>query len=214
MEKKDQHYIQQAYLKGFSPNYFTDKQKWEKEQIFVLDKENDTIKQTIVKKIAFRKHYYSFYNEENILDSKIEDLFSIVESKFISFRERLREILNKYNLTGEMLELESQFRTDICEYVKLNYIRIPKVMDWIYEETRKHEQKISEKYNIEFDEKHYKNLSLRTMFSMFNVKGKDLSEHLFDRDISFEYFGRTKGCLVTSDNPVIMINKNNPPGLA
>ena len=214
MEKKHQHYIQQAYLRGFSPNYFTDKQKWEKDQIFVLDKEKSSITPTTVKKVAHREYYYSFYNEKNELDSKFEDLFGVVENRFIRFRNRLSDILSTLNLTGEVLDLEEQYRTDICEYVKMNLIRIPKVMDWIYEEARKHEVKISKKYDVEYNEKHYKNLSLRTMFRMFNVKGKDLSQHLFERDISFEYFGRTKGCLVTSDNPVIMFNKNNPAGLA
>jgi len=214
IEKQEQHYIQQAYLKGFSPNYFTSDQKWEKEQIFVLNKKYDTITLTTIKKVAYRKNYYSFYNKENLLDSKIEDIFSIVEDKFIKFRDKLREIINQINLTGRVFELESHYRTNICEYIKMNLIRIPKVMDWIYEATRIHGQYISQKYGVEFDEKHYKNLSLRAMLSMFNVKGKDLSEHLFERDISFEYFGRTKGSLVTSDNPVIMVNKSNPPGLA
>jgi hypothetical protein len=215
MEKQNQHFIQQAYMKGFSPYYFEDNcEKWEKEQIFVLNKQDNSIKQTTVNNVGCRKNYYSVYNENLELDSRIENIFNIVESDFIRFREQLIKIINQINLTNKPGQLNSKYRTTICEYVKLNYIRIPKIMDWIYKEAEKHEKRISEKYKVEYNKYSHQNISVRTMLSLFDVRGKDLAEYFFENDIHFEFFGRTKGTLITSDNPVIFYNDNNPPGLA
>lgn len=213
MQKVEQHYLQKAYLRGFSPYYFEYEQKWQKEQIFILNKKTGEIKLKTATNTAIRKHYYSFYNINKELDPAIENLFSQVEDGFIKFRKKLASVIDEINFSGNVVPLEGKYRTTICEYVKLNFIRIPKIMDWIYEEAKNHEEHISTIIHEPFNKYWYKNLSIKTMLSLFEINHRDLAEYLFERDISFGFFGRTKGALVTSDNPVIRFNKNNPPGL-
>ena len=214
MQKTKQHYIQKAYLKGFSPYYYNFSQKWEQEEIYILFKNEKRIDKTTVDKIAYRKNYYSFFDKQYVLVTDVEDLFSSLENQFIRFREQLRTVIENLNKTGEVNNLNEKYRTSICEYVKLNLIRIPKIMDWVYQETKKkHEDKMSIKLGIPFNEYHYKNLSIKTLLEFLMPKELDVSNVLFDKDISFEYFGRTKGSLVTSDNPVIRFNEYKKPGI-
>jgi len=214
MLKKKQHYIQKAYIRGFSPYYFDECEKWKKDQIFVLDKKSRVISQTIVDKVGYRDYYYSFYDKSRKLNSFIEDQFSQIENDFITFRNILRSVIDNINITGEVIPIKEKSRSDICEYVKLYFVRIPKVMDWIYEESKKHEEKLSKKLVSPFNEIHYKNISIKAMLKILNQKEYNIVEHLYKRDISFEFFGRTKGSFVTSDNPVIRVNRDDYAGLA
>ncbi len=210
---KNQHYLQQAYLRGFAVTNVPE--KWGNDSaIWVLSKDSGHIRLKSIKNIAKRSHYYSFKDKNGKMNPLIEKWFNQIEKEFIKMRQHIRDHITEWNLTNRASNLDPKYRRILAGYTHINMIRVPSVFDNIKEQAINFEKEMSSKYGEAYDENPAQVLALRTLIRLGQSQEMNIVDALMKRTLDVESFLRTKVSLATSDIPVMMYDESRSEGLA
>ncbi len=210
---KNQHYVQKAYLEGFSAKHLPD--KWQNTKaIWVLRKDTGRIRLQSIKKTAVRKYYYSFLDKKGAMNPLIEKWFNPVEKEFPKLRQHIRDHISEINLTGEASNLDRRYRPLLAEYIYIHMIRVPKLLDQIKKKSITFHRRLDEEKVLPYEENATQLTALRVLIRVGQSPEMNIVNDLIQRSLNIEFFPRTKVALATSDSPVILYDETRSPGLA
>ncbi len=210
---KNQHFLQRAYLGGFASANLP--AKWKNTSaIWVLHKKTGVIRLKSTEKTASRSHYYSFVDNNGVLNPMIEKWFNPIENEFFRMRNHIREHIEEINLTRKASNLDPKYRRLLAEYVYIHIIRVPAIFDEIKRQANVLETRVAMKYGHEPNANYAQVMALQVMMGVGQTPGMNIVDALMKRTIDIEFFLRTRVSLATCDAPVIMYDESKSPGLA
>lgn len=125
-EYKNQHYVPQTYLRGFTNN---DVELRTENNLWKLDKSSSTIELKGIGHICNEEYYYSYRDETNKYNHEVEKMFSGFERDFNRIKFKANCIRNAYlnqNKTYWFTRSEMKY---IIKFIVFQIFRVPKIMD-------------------------------------------------------------------------------------
>ncbi len=207
-DHKKQHYLAISYLKGFSAGTIKGQH-----QIWVLDKPNNEIHLSAIDNAAAFSYYYSRIETDGSYDNSIEEQFSVLESQFMQFMEKVRLNIAAANTAGIAPGFTFEDRDVLCRYIFLHFLRVPKSMDWIRQSSEKHHKRMEEMGLLQFGETVIQN----TVMKSFAYINKQLIHRVIQilsfKNMAIEFGVRKSASVFTCDNPVIRYNPHGANGI-
>lgn len=194
-EKKQQHYLPQFYLKGFST-----KRKFngvQSENVWSYDKLTHTIKNKSVKNTAYENYLYSFLNKDS-KDHILEDIFSKIENNTKTIFDKIISISNG----NSSKSLSFSDKSELIDYSILCHLRSPTTLSVVKNKFLE----IVGDDEFTRDEYQIKNLILYTLFSDRNNDLKDkLKNQLFNKNMVFVFTKKSQ--FITTENQFSKLRK-------
>jgi len=195
MEKRRHHYIPVFYL-----NYFTDQQtpSVQTPYVWILDRKNETIDNKAPRNFAFIKGYNDIIDFQGNVSSIVENQFNLeIEGRAsIVFRKLM-----------SMRYLSKSDRFTLAKFVATMIFRVPKFREAFKEI-------IEEKYYLEFADggRNFEGVSSEFMMDSVIRTSSIIGELLMRMDWSL-LIAPDGTNFITSDNPVVVINPEDPKWL-
>ncbi len=214
-EKRRQHYLPQFYLKGFSPHFRSNNATDDElDQVWCYQIKKRRLSLKSVKNIAWRSYYYSFVDKTGQQNPLVENMYAEIEDTVSRTLKKVARVVDELSRGVETTGLSSEDRSVLVEFVYLNMTRVPAVFDYITRETEAYVRKLETKYGDSVSPEHIKNLTLRCLLQVGRRKDADIGACLIRRDCRILYVPRMKAQFITTDNPIVRLNKEAPNGIA
>jgi hypothetical protein len=211
---KVQHYLSQMYLRGFSPwRYDQTANDRQKNQVWVYFLKKKEILLTSVHNVAARSHYYSFKDHDGSYNHSVEKLFSKIEDRTAETFRSVETAINGFNLYGYTKGIGETDRLNLMQFLFLHMIRVPAVMDYLRQESAKHEASISKEHGKDYSENYVQKNILRVLIRIGRNKDAPILDYLLKKDCRILSVLRSRACFLTTDNPVRRFNKTEPDGI-
>ena len=142
----------------------------------------------------------------------LEKLFSKIEDKaantFHNIERAIDEInINLHQNTKNIGEADHR---NLIVFLYLHMIRIPDVMDYIRQEMAEHETYISREYGKDYSEDYVQKNTLRVLTGIGRNKYAPILDYLLKKDCQILSVLRSRACFLTTDKPVLRVNKTEP----
>jgi len=199
---KKHHYVPQFYLKSFTNN--------NKEQLYVLDKENKKIFIQNIKEICEQNYFYAFseddeYNfmlEEHL--GKKENKFSCVINKVIDDIEGYYFIKNK-----SIEKLTHDDKKTIIEFIIYQIIRVPKYINKLFAMVIPQFKQFNTDDGVEQTNKQIINDVKKYTFPNYFSRINEIVSILLRKNWTFFIISNDiNNKFISSDNPVLISNSN------
>ena len=199
---KKHHYVPQFYLKSFTNN--------NKEQLYVLDKENKKIFIQNIKEICEQNYFYAFseddeYNfmlEEHL--GKKENKFSCVINKVIDDIEGYYFIKNK-----SIEKLTHDDKKTIIEFIIYQIIRVPKYINKLFAMVIPQFKQFNTDDGVEQTNKQIINDVKKYTFPNYFNRINEIVSILLRKNWTFFVISNDiNNKFISSDNPVLISNSN------
>ena len=199
---KKHHYVPQFYLKSFTNN--------NKEQLYVLDKENKKIFIQNIKEICEQNYFYAFseddeYNfmlEEHL--GKKENKFSCVINKVIDDIEGYYFIKNK-----SIEKLTHDDKKTIIEFIIYQIIRVPKYINKLFAMVIPQFKQFNTDDGVEQTNKQIINDVKKYTFPNYFSRINEIVSILLRKNWTFFVISNDiNNKFISSDNPVLISNSN------
>ncbi len=214
-KKKRQHYLSQFYLKGFSPNFrsqsATDS---ELEQVWCYQIKKKRLGLKSVRNVAWKPYYYSFIDKTGRQNSLVEDAYAEIEKKVSDTLRRVADVVDELSRRVGTTGLTKEDRFYLAEFVSMNMTRIPVTFDYIIQESEDYVRKQEAKHGDSFEPGYAKTLALKLLLQVGRTEDANIVNFLLRRDCRIFYVPRMKTQFITTDNPVIRLNKKESSGIA
>jgi len=168
---------------------------------------------TSVRNVAARSYYYSFRDHDGSYNHSVEKLFSKIEDRTSETFRSLETAIDEINLHAYSKGISETDRRNLMEFLFLHMIRVPAIMDYIRQESAKHETSISKEYGKDYSEDYVQKNSLRVLTRIGRNKDAPILDYLLRKDCRILSVLRSKACFLTTDNPVRRLNKTEPDGI-
>lgn len=208
---KNQHYIPQVYLRGFSPDYLRKKEKAKPVEKYTIyryklgEKEQQKIAVPI-KSICYEKYLYEMMDEQGqtIMPNYFECCFSELERMFGEYRKKLEAkvfVQDNFYTKCFLTEDEKIFWTT---YMVFQILRVPQILHCA-------EENCKTIWKNEVSDIQARNIARRfTLPFLKKIKENDIEIYLFDflwkpmKNMSFGIGVDPEGKIVTSDKTVFI----------
>jgi len=211
---KVQHYLSQMYLRGFSPwGHEKTANERQKNQVWVYFFKKKEVLLTSIHNVAARSHYYSFKDHNGSYNYSVEKLFSKIEDRTAQTFKSVETAIDDFNLHGYTKEICETDRLNLIQFLFLHIIRVPAVMDYLRQESAKHEASISKEYGKDYSEDYVQKNSLRVLTRIGRNKDAPILDYLLRKDCRILTVLRSRTCFLTTDTPVQRFNKTEPNGI-
>lgn len=207
---KNQHYIPQVYLRGFSPEYDKKKNDYPVSRYTIyrhdLEKIEQPVKAVPIKSVCHSDYLYEVtgHDGEIVLPNQLEHFFSAMERMFGAYRQELEQkafIEDNYKTKCFLTGKEKVFWVT---YILIQILRTPQLLN-IAEETGK------ETWKDLINDNQAKNIARMVCLPFFKEieegsKEMMVFETLFEpmKNMSFGVGVDKQAKLITSDNPVFI----------
>ena len=214
MTAKVQHYLSQMYLRGFSPwRYDKIANERQKNQVWVYFFKKKEVLLTSIRNVAARSHYYSFKGHDGSYNYSVERLFSKIEDRTAQTFKSVETAIDDFNLHGYARGICETDRLNLIQFLFLHMIRVPAVMDYLRQESAKHEASISKEYGKDYSEDYVQKNSLRVLTRIGRNKDAPILDYLLRKDCRILTVLRSRTSFLTTDTPVQRFNKTEPNGI-
>jgi hypothetical protein len=144
----------------------------------------------------------------------VEKLFSKIEDRAAETFKSVETAIDDFNLHGYTKRICETDRLNLMRFLFLHMIRIPAVMDYLHQESAKHEASISKEYGKDYSEDYVQKNTLRVLTRIGRNKDAPILDYLLNKDCQILSVLRSKACFLTTDNPVRRLNKKDPDGIS
>lgn len=214
---KKQHYIPQAYLRGFSPEYLKKEKSvmpHEKYTIYCHDltREKQIQKPIPIKSVCYSNFLYEVtgHDGEIVLPNHLEKFFSFMEKMFSEYRYKLEnKVFIKDNYKTKSF-LKSEEKAFWVTYILIQLLRMPQILQAVAETSL-------EILGSEINEKQAKNIARMFCLPFFKeIELDDRETNIFYSllepmmTMSFGIGVDRRGCIITSDKPVYICSREFP----
>ena len=199
---KKQHYLGQAYLKGFA-----DRER--RDAIWQYRASTKEVRLRGISNVGKRSYFYSTEDPSGNRDHSIERWFSGVESRWPYLLEKIRSNLESIS-GGRPLRITDDDRVGILQYMLIHLLRVPRYMEWMrrYVEERHPRRSV-------LTDREVHNLRVRGLAYTHDDMVHRWVKYLDARELTIEAVPAGSGVtLFTSDNPVIVSNPEGADGIA
>ena len=202
-QNKKQHYLGQAYLKGFA-----DRKR--RDAIWQFRASTNEVRLTGISNVGQRSYFYSTEDPSGNRDHSIERWFSRVESWWPSLLAKISSNLESISTGNRALRITDDDRVRILQYVLIHLLRVPRSMEWMrrYVEERHPRRSV-------LTDREVHNLRVRELEYTHDDMVYRWIEFLDARELTIEAVpAGSRVTLFTSDNPVIVFNPEGTDGIA
>ena len=211
-EYKNQHYVPQSFLSGFTDNDLNLKNE---SALYRLNKLTNEIDKKGIKHICNENYYYSFLDENNNYHHDIEKMFSKYETEFKKIRHKANCIRNGYLQNQKYEWFNRSEKKCLIQFIVLQLFRVPKIitpyisqMSHDFMEMNLTEGKEQTEEEILND---IKRMSMSHMFDLTNQSFQLIIEILNNKNMILTVSNYTSNnAFIVSDNPVLLANKSEP----
>jgi hypothetical protein len=211
-EYKNQHYVPQSYLAGFTDDNLMIKND---NSLFRLNKESNEIDRKGIKHICSENYFYSFLDENHVYNHTIEKMFSKYETEFKKIRYKANCIRNMFLQKDKLLWFSVSEKRQIIQFLILQLFRVPaKITPYITQMTHDFRTMNTKEGVIQTDEQIINDIKKMSMSHMFDFSNRSLQLyenilHHKNMILTVTNF-KTNNGFIASDNPVLISNKNEP----
>jgi len=110
--------------------------------------------------------------------------------------------------------MKKEYRKVLAEYLHLHMIRVPKMFDPITEKSKEFNIYLDKKGLRTYDENTVKITALRLLLRIGSTPKANIPNAFMKKNVSIEFFPRTRVNIASSDSPVVMYDETRSPGLA
>ncbi|OHD57455.1 MAG: hypothetical protein A2Y33_05660 [Spirochaetes bacterium GWF1_51_8] len=225
MHNKKQHFLPKFYLKGFTSKHFFKGN--ESECFWVYDKVNKGITKGSPEKDFTASYYYSYIKPDGSYDHDLEKQLSKVEYNASKAIKNIIRIIHKKIKNESISEIISEEDLDaIIEFTVWQIKRVPSIVDLINSKIDEFKNNLVDEYSFLYGVDASNEMVNKVLHpDSINKKKLDLIKELGNDDminffsaikrknIRIFYISKNEFSFITSDNPVIRINNNEPNGL-
>ena len=200
---KGQHYLGQAYLKGFADRKC-------KDAIWQYRASTREVRLKGIGNVGKRSYFYSTADPIGNRDHSIERWFSRVETWWPCLLEKISSNLESISAGSRALRITDDDRVRILQYMLIHLLRVPRYMEWMrrYVEERHPRRSV-------LTDREVHNLRVRGLEYTHDDMVHRWVEFLDARELTIEAVPAGSGLtLFTSDNPVIVSNPEGADGIA
>jgi len=216
-EHKKQHILPRFYLEGFSSEETINGNK--QNILWYYDIENKIIKCKSVDNISFKPYYYSYKTKNNKYDHSVEIYFSKLESYTSRIIKKIENdidflIKNYYKKNCAINRgLTEEDKQVLLIFIFYMLKRVPAFLDRIESKWREKYIELLKYFKREFDEAEFKEYLIRTMMLIGTGENVNFVEFFGKKNIEFMCNSYDDSTIITTDNPLHLINYNGPNGL-
>ena len=202
-ENKRQHFLGQAYLKGFA-----DRER--KDAIWQYRASTKEVRLKGIRNVGQRSYFYSTEDPSGNRDHSIERWFSRVESWWPSLLEKISSNLESISTGNRALRITDEDRVRILQYMLIHLLRVPRYMEWMRRYVEEHHPGRSD-----LKDREVHNLRVKGLEYTHDDMVHRWVDFLYARELTIEAVPAGSGVtLFTSDNPVIVSNPEGADGIA
>lgn len=211
---KKQHYLSEFYINGFaSKSIFSNYTCKDLYQVWIYDIENKTIKCKSPDNIAWEPYYYSQILKNGEYDHKLEKSLSKLENKVSKVIEKVNANIKRIRNNKSIIQMNDEDRFVIIEFIFWNMKKVPSIIDKLHNDIHASFIEISNKFQSEFKPAEVKNKTIELICNLGKNYGYDFVDVLNKKNFRFIYLRNDKSCFVTTDNPVVRLNKTDSDGI-
>ena len=208
-EYKNQHYVPQTLLKGFTNN---DIDLHKSAVLWKFDKDSKEIRLKGIEHICNEDYYYSFKDTNNEYNHGIEKMFSRFENDFNKIKYRANCIRNSF-LHQKKVEWFTRSEIKyIAQFMIFQIYRVPKIIDNFFNKMTIGFSEMNKKEGIVQTDNELindiKKIGLRLMFDLKDHNYIMLQDMLLAKNmiVTVTPYQAEEGFIIT-DNPVLITNK-------
>jgi len=207
-EFRNQHYVPQTYLRGFTNN---DVDLRNESKLWKLDKENKSIEHKGIGHICNEEYYYSYRDETNKYNHEVEKMFSGFEKDFNKIKFTANCIRNTY-LNQNEISWFTRFEINyIIKFIIFQIFRVPKIMDQFINKMENGFIEMNNNDNITQDSQELKNdikrIGLPIMFDLANPNYQMVQETILNKNLYMTIIPyESKKSYIINDNPILISN--------
>lgn len=208
-EYKNQHYVPQSYLMGFTDSDINLKTE---STLYRLNKETRELDRKGIKHICSENYYYSFLDEHGNYNHSTEKMLSSFENEFKKIRYRANCIRNSVLPSTEVKWFSRYEKRVLLQFIVFQLFRVPAIIDpYILQMTRDFQRMNHLEGKTQTEDEVINDIKKMALSHMFDINSRSYSIifsllNAKNMILTITEFASENSFVVT-DNPVLITNQ-------